>query len=270
MGGPVESQVRQDARSAVISRVPTGMIDSDRLREGALVLGIELSGEQLNRFDAFAAAIAAKNRVMNLTRVPVEEFVPRHFLDSLTLAFTFAKAFGRSLEAAGPGSLLDVGPGAGLPGIALKIAFPELGLTLLDASRKTAQFLSETCEMLGLGGARVIAERAEVVGRRSEYRESFDLVVARALAPMIPLCELTVPLVRPGGVALLTKSASARQEIAQAIPAIQRFGGKLVLSPEIEVPTTDARRIIAVVEKIGGTPERFPRTWAEIKRGEGR
>jgi 16S rRNA (guanine527-N7)-methyltransferase len=153
--------------------------------------------------------------------------------------------------------LVDVGSGGGLPGLALKIARPDLELTLIEANHRKAAFLQHAAAVLGLEGVEVVARRAEEAGRDSAYRDHFDAAVARALAPMPVLVELCLPLVRVGG-RLLAMKAAAEAEVEAALPAIAKLGGELVA---IEAAPTAIRERgqVVVVAKIAPTPDEFPR-----------
>jgi 16S rRNA (guanine527-N7)-methyltransferase len=157
----------------------------------------------------------------------------------------------------GPLRVVDVGSGGGLPGLPLKIARPELRLTLLEANLRKAAFLVQAVARLGLDGVEVVAERAETAGRDPRYREAFDFALARALAPMPVLVELCLPLVAVGGRLLAMKTA-ATAEASAAEPAIRRLGGELV---EIGAATSEARSLgqVVVVAKVAPTPAEFPR-----------
>lgn len=157
----------------------------------------------------------------------------------------------------GPLRLIDVGSGGGLPGLPLKIARPELRLTLLEANHRKAAFLVQAAAKLGLEGVEVVAERAEIAGRDPRYREAFDVATARALAPLPVLVELCLPLVAVGG-RLLAMKTEGGAEVAAAAAAIRRLGGQL---EEVGVAASEARSLgrVVVVAKIAPTPAEFPR-----------
>ena len=157
----------------------------------------------------------------------------------------------------GVSTLVDVGSGGGLPGLALKVALPEVRLTLVEANRRKAAFLVHAAARLGLAGVEVVARRAEEAGRDPALRDRFDAAVARALAPMPVLVELCLPFVRPGG-RLLAMKAGAEAEVRAAAPAIARLAGRFVAL--VEAPSA-ARTLgqVVVIEKLGPTPDEFPR-----------
>jgi 16S rRNA (guanine527-N7)-methyltransferase len=154
-------------------------------------------------------------------------------------------------------TVVDVGSGGGLPGLALKIARPDLELTLVEASGRKAAFLQHAAASLGLGGVRVVARRAEDAGRDAALRESFDAAVARAVAAMPVLVELCLPLVKVGG-CLLAMKAAAEEEVASALPAIAELGGELDGIHETPTALRDRGQVV-VIRKIAATPARFPR-----------
>lgn len=216
------------------------MIDVERLAEGASALGLSLSPRQLEQFDAYASLLAEWNEKMNLTRVPPEEFVPLHFLDSLTVL---------SAVPVGPGNrLIDVGTGAGFPGVPLKIAIPGLEVTLLDATRKRLDFLSAVIEELGLEDIRVLHARAEDAGK-GKHRGAYTLVTARAVARLGQLAEWLLPFARVGGKVVSMKSATVDDELAEAMPVIESLGGRLDAAKRVRVPTTEIDRTLVVIGK---------------------
>ena len=231
--------------------------DRERLRLGATGLEVQLDERQLDQFETYARRIEETNRVMNLTRVPWEEYVPRHFLDSLTTAKV--ASFHPDM------TVLDVGTGVGLPGIALKIAFPQIKLTLLDTKHKYIQYLDRACKELGFNDVMLLEGRAEEIAHNKEHRDKYHLVVARALSAMPVLTELTLPFVRISGLLVALKSEDARKEIEEAKPVIISLGGNLIDILEVSLPTTDIVRLLPVIRKFERTPSNYPRAWKLIK-----
>lgn len=212
-------------------------------------LGVSLNDTQCAKLERYAELLADWNTRMNLTRVPLEETWRRHFLDSLVVA--------AGADFAGARTLCDLGTGAGLPGMVLKIAFPGLEVTLVDSVRKKLSFLDAVIEDLGLEGVRTLHGRAEDIGRDARHRERYDIVTARAVAEMRVLVELALPLLRKGGRAVFLKGADCTEELAAAGPAITKLGAQVVQSREIllhELKTT-----LLVLEKTAPTPPAFPR-----------
>lgn len=218
--------------------------------------GLSLSEAQTALLRRYLEHLYAVNQQMNLTRVPPEQAVGRHLLDSLCLFAVYSPPAGARV--------LDIGTGAGLPGIPMAIARPDLKVTLLDSHGKTVRFLQQTCALLGLN-AEVVQARAEEWAHDPAAREQFDLVVARAVAPMAPLSELMVPFLKTGGVGLALKSAGETAEILRAAPAALVLGATLeVQTVEFETEQGVLQRSIAVLHKQTSTPAPYPRRWAQI------
>ncbi len=195
-----------------------------------------------------------RNRVMNLTAITEPRDVAAlHLLDSLALIQTA----GLTTE-----KVVDVGAGAGFPGMPLAIVMPSLHLTLLDSLGKRVDFLKETCEALGLENTECVQARAE----EFDHRESFDAAVSRAVAALPVLCELCLPLVKPGGQMLAMKSSHTGEEIDQAKPAIRTLGGQLEWVKDYTIPTTDVVHRVVCIRKISPTPKKYPRRFALIKK----
>ena len=196
------------------------------------------------------------NQRVNLTRVPAEQAVGRHLVDSLCLLAVYTPPEGARV--------LDIGTGAGLPGIPLAIVRPDLQLTLLDSHGKTVQFLREACAALGLP-ATVVQARAEEWAHNPDAREQFDLAVARAVAKMPILTELMTPFLKVGGVGLALKSTGETDEILSAAPAAQRLGAMLeVHTVSFETEQGTLSRAIGLLRKERLTPEQYPRAWKQI------
>jgi 16S rRNA (guanine527-N7)-methyltransferase len=225
----------------------------DILLEGAPAHGIRLSEEQLSQFERYLALLQEWSRRMNLVSDASSESVQRrHFLESLALGAVL-----REREVLRPAStVLDVGAGAGFPGIVLKIAWPGIELALLEATAKKAAFLEAAVEALGLGGARVLTGRAEDLAHDASLRGAFDLVVARAVAPLPALLELTLPFARIGGRVVTPKGSRAASEVAAAKGALDALGGKAFVVP-FNVPGPP-QSIIAVMKQ-RETPAQYPR-----------
>ena len=204
----------------------------------------------------YAVRLLERNQVMNLTAITEpKEVASLHLLDSLEL-----------IPSAGlrRGTLLDVGTGAGLPGLPLAVVVPELQVTLLDSQRKRVDFLRETCQSLGLENASCVHARAEEYA--VEKREGFDWVVSRAVASLPVLAELCLPLTKPGGHFLAMKSSHTEEEIQQAKRAIRLLGGRIAWIKDYCIPTTDVTHRLICIEKIKSTPKQYPRRFAQIKK----
>ena len=200
------------------------------LRDGAFELGTALSDAQLDQLDEFAIFMVETNRTHNLTRVVEPEAIATlHILDSLT---TLAAADFRKNA-----TLVDVGAGAGFPGIPIAIARPDLSVTLVDSTRKKTDFLSRAITRLGISNAVAIHARAEDLGHEKGHREHYDIACARALAEMSVLAELCLPLVRIGGITIAQKAAGIAAEVDRARPVIGQLGGRVERSVSIGSPT---------------------------------
>ncbi|MCX8053913.1 MAG: 16S rRNA (guanine(527)-N(7))-methyltransferase RsmG [Armatimonadetes bacterium] len=229
----------------------------DLLKTGASELDIELSAAQLTQFDQFARLLVETNREFNLTRITdPHAIVVNHLLDSLLCLWSQEVGIGANV--------IDVGTGAGFPGIPIKIARPDLRLTLVDATQKKIGFIANVIQELGLKEAKAIHARAEELGRNVAYREQYDLVYARALAEMPVLVELCLALVRPGGLVVATKGPKSDTEINAARPTISQLGATIEKIVRTHIPGTDIARVIPVILKTRRTPSRYPRPYAQI------
>lgn len=231
----------------------------DALIAGAAALGLPLAPAQQAAFARYCEILLEANRRLNLTSV-VEpaEVATRHFLDSLTCALPLLARWG-SAVAVPALRTIDVGSGAGFPGVPLKLVLPQLELTLLEATAKKAAFLRQLVAALGLTGVTVIAERAETLARVAGHREAYDLALARALAPLAPLLELTLPFLRLGGVLVAPRRGDLPAEIAAAAYACETLGGGTPTVVPITVPPLADGRALVVVEKVRPTPTAYPR-----------
>ncbi|HMQ29129.1 MAG TPA: 16S rRNA (guanine(527)-N(7))-methyltransferase RsmG [Chloroflexaceae bacterium] len=212
--------------------------------------GFPLSDEQLARFRVYADELAAWNAHTNLTAIGDREGVyVRHFLDSLALAPQLGPA---------PGSLIDLGTGAGFPGVPLKLLRPELKLTLVDSVGKKTAFLVHLVSRLGLRDARVVTARAEELGRDPAERERYGVVTARAVADLRVLAEYGLPLLGVGGRMLAPKGAGAQEEAAAAARAIGLLGGELAAVEPVALPGVEPRALV-IIAKVAPTDRRYPR-----------
>ena len=232
------------------------------LVEGAVDLGLTLSRDQIAQFTRYASLLEDWNEKLNLTRVPPEEYATLHFLDSLTLL----PLIRNPQSAIRNPKLLDVGSGAGLPGLALKIAIPTLDVTLMDSTKKKLDFLDVVFTDLELTGIRSLHARAEEAGRDPTHREKYDIVVARAVSEMNILAEWLLPLTKVGGTAIAMKSAGAEPEIEKAKLAIRKVGGKLQAVEQVRIPNTEIDRLLVVMQKDRPTEFQFPRPGTIIKQ----
>lgn len=228
------------------------------LTEGARALGFELSAEQLAAFERYADLLLSSGRRTGVTAIGTRERIEqRHFLESLALARALLDK--GILDDRAPLSVLDVGTGAGVPGLPLKILLPRLRLTLLDARQRTASFLAELLYALAIDDVEPVTARAEDAGRDPAYREQFDLVLARALAPLPVLLELTLPFVPVGGRLAAPKGSGAAREIEASGGALAALGGAIVSSEPLNAPGGISGQRLVLVEKLVSTPSRYPR-----------
>ncbi len=226
----------------------------DSLTAGASGLGLTLSAAQRDRFETYYRELTEWNRRANLTAITGYEQVQlNHFLDALTVALVWRPA------ATGATRVIDVGSGGGVPGVPLRIVFPEIRLTLLEATAKKADFLRHLTERLGLDDVETVVGRSEEVAHDERFREVFDLVLARGVAPMPALAELTLPFAATGGIVVAHKKGDIDEEIRQASSAIETMGGRLREVRAVELPEFADNRCLVVVEKVAATPAKYPR-----------
>lgn len=216
------------------------------------VLGVTLNDTQLKQFDQYYELLVEWNKVMNLTAITeYEEVVVKHFVDSLSLV--------KAIDIEKVHTVIDIGTGAGFPGVPLKIAFPHLKITLLDSLNKRINFLNEVIDKLGLEEISTIHGRAEDFARKLEYREQFDLCVSRAVANLSTLSEYCLPYVKVGGVFLPYKSGEIDQEVDEAATALKVLGGKMKKVEKFQLPDSDISRSFVVIAKTKNTGKKFPR-----------
>lgn len=233
------------------------MIDTAYMHRIAAAEDIELSPAQLQQLDTYAAFLVAYNEKVNLTAIiGAEEIAQRHFLDSLL----FCKLLPTGT------ALIDIGTGAGFPGMVAKIFDPSLQLTLLDSLQKRLVFLQQLAEKLGFGDeVQLVHARAEEAGRDRMYREQYPCATARAVANLAVLCEYCLPYVQVGGTFYALKGPDGEQELAQAQRAITLLGGQVQEVRHCALPD-DSRRTIIAVKKISQTPTKYPRNGGKIKK----
>jgi len=229
----------------------------DQLAQETAVFGIHLTPHQLGQFAQYQALLLEWNQRLNLTAIrEPQQIQRRHFLDALTCATVMEGGDGRTPNES---SLIDVGTGAGFPGLPLKILYPGLQLTLVESIVKKARFLENVVSELGLAGVIILTERAEVVGQDSDHRGQYDWAVARAVAEMRILVEYLLPLCQIGGSALAQKGSNASKEAELAKNAIKVLGGAPPQLFPIQLPEREETHYLARIKKETETPSQYPR-----------
>ena len=237
---------------------------AEKMKAGTRELNITLSQRQLEQFFKYYEMLVETNKVMNLTAITEEgDVVAKHFCDSLCLVKAYHELLDRESEGEAKDmktvSVIDVGTGAGFPGIPLKIAFPQIKLTLLDSLNKRVKLLEQVCRELELENVQCIHGRAEDAGRMKEHREQYDLAVSRAVANLASLSEYCIPFVKRNGYFVSYKSGSSDEEIQQAEKAVNILGGKIEKTDKFLLPETDMGRALVNIKKIKITPAKYPR-----------
>lgn len=226
----------------------------DKMTEGTRELGIVLSEKQMEQFYRYYELLVEWNKVMNLTGITeLEEVVSKHFIDSLALVKAVPLQDGRRASA------IDVGTGAGFPGLPLKIAFPNLEITLMDSLNKRINFLNEVIDKLGLEKVTAVHGRAEEMAANITHRQQYDLCVSRAVSNLAVLCEYCLPFVAKGGTFVSYKSADSDAEIQEGKKAISILGGKLINIDKFKLPDSDLGRALVCIKKVKDTPKKYPR-----------
>lgn len=228
---------------------------SELLKKWCSENNIKIDSVQLEQFERYAALLKEWNEKMNLTAITDDEGIAvKHFIDSITL-LKFADI---------KGSVIDIGTGAGFPGIPLKIMLPDIELTLLDSLNKRLVFLDTVCRELDIQ-AELIHSRAEESSLKAEYREQYDFAVSRAVANLPALCEYCIPYVKRGGVFISMKGPDGENELAAAENAIAILGGKAEDVRLLTLPDESSRTVITI-KKVKSTPEKYPRRGQKINK----
>lgn len=247
-----------DLTSTTESTLP--LPDLDLLIAGCGDLGMPLTDQQIGQFQRYYVELVTWNKKFNLTSITeLDDVQNKHFLDSILGLPIIAEALGETLPLRRPLHAIDVGTGAGFPGVVLKIMWPALRLTLLDGTGKKIRFLTQLVESLGLENVRVVQGRAEEVGRDEAFRGQFDLVTARAVASLNTLAEYLLPLARRNGHVLAYKGPSLPMEFMEARKAIDLLGGEVERMAPSTLPNTDEERFLLLIRKVKRTPITYPR-----------
>lgn len=233
------------------------MVNTNLLISDAEKLGLSIENDKIKQFEKLAELLVEQNKTMNLTAITDPDGIAvKHFADSISVLN--AAKFDEKAR------VLDVGTGAGFPGIPLLIMRPDLDLTMLDSTAKKLKYVANTVEELGLT-ANVLHTRAEEAGQSKEYRETFDIVCSRAVAALNVLCEYCLPFVKVGGVFVAMKAAKAREEIEGAKAAIKLLGGQIVDEKSFTLSDGGERNLI-IIKKISHVPPKYPRVSAQIAK----
>lgn len=225
---------------------------TDFIKEKIQELGLSVDERQAEQFDLYYQILIQWNSFMNLTAITdFEEVVRKHFVDSLSII--------QVINPKDVDNLIDIGTGAGFPGIPLKIMYPHLKVTLLDSLKKRIDFLQEVVGQLKLEGIEAIHGRAEDYAKKGKKREQYDLCVSRAVANLSTLSEYCLPYVKIGGVFIPYKSGEVEKELEKAKSAVFLLGGKTEASKTFKLPGTDIGRSLLYIRKVNGCPVKYPR-----------
>ncbi len=235
-------------------------VDLHLLAEGCQQLAMPLTTAQLAQFSLYYQELITWNQKFNLTGITdLQEVQTKHFLDSVASLPLITEVLQETIPPSRTLRCIDVGTGAGLPGIPLKLVAPIFHWTLLDGTGKKITFLRHVIEQLGLTEIEVVQGRAEEIGRNNAFRGKFDIVTARAVAPLNVLVEYLLPLVASNGLVIIYKGAGTPQEFMEARKAIQILGGEALRIVPIQIPFLDEQRFIILIKKVRPTPNLYPR-----------
>lgn len=228
----------------------------EQLIEGARNLNVQLTDQQVEQLIQYKEILVEWNEKMNLTAITEDfEVITKHFLDCLTVQ--------SSIDLTKVETLVDVGTGAGFPGLVLKIAFPNVKITLIDSLNKRLKFLQHVIDTLGLQNIECVHGRAEDLGKNKLYREKFEVCASRAVANLAVLSEYTLPFVKKGGYLIALKGQKLDEELVEGEKAIKILGGEIDQVFDVVVPYTDLNHRIAKIKKVKETPRKFPRKAGE-------
>jgi len=234
------------------------MIDKLMLEQGVNELNLAISGAQIDTFDSLAELLIECNESVNLTSILTpSRILTEHFLDSITCLTV--------IEPPGKGTILDIGTGAGFPGLPIAIMFPDLECILMDSTQKKLNFIDNVCEILNISNVTTLHARAEAAAHDKNLREKFDIVYARAVGEMKILSELCLPFVAIDGHFIAQKSMDYEIELEKGKSMIGNLGGKVSRIYTKKIPFTEIKRTLIVMEKIKSTPKDFPRHYSKIK-----
>ena len=229
--------------------------DENILIDGCQKMGININNEQIRKFSRYLELLVQWNQKINLTSLKTsQEIIIKHFLDSISCV----KVINKYVNKEGI-SVIDVGAGAGFPGIPIKIICPSIRLSLLEARKKKSIFLKKVTEEMNFQQAKILNGRAEAFGKSADHRERYDVVISRAVAPLNVLSEYCLPLVRVGGLFIAQKGRSYRQETEKSLKTVKVLGGELIGAENVRIPFINQERYLLVIKKIKDTPSKYPR-----------
>ena len=229
--------------------------DENILIDGAQKIGINLNKEQIKIFSQYLELLIQWNQKINLTSLKTpQEIIIKHFLDSISCI----KVFDKYIDIEGI-SIIDVGTGAGFPGIPIKIVCPSISLSLLEARKKKTIFLEKIVEEMNFQRVEILNGRAEAFGKCPDYREKYDIALSRAVALLSTLSEYCLPLIRVGGLFVAQRGRSYKEEIDKALKTVQLLGGELIGVENVRIPFINQERYLLVIKKIKDTPSKYPR-----------
>ncbi|MBA7559580.1 16S rRNA (guanine(527)-N(7))-methyltransferase RsmG [Candidatus Atribacteria bacterium 1244-E10-H5-B2] len=229
--------------------------DENILIDGCQKMGININNEQIRKFSRYLELLVQWNQKINLTSLKTpKEIIIKHFLDSISCV----KVINKYVNIEGI-SVIDVGAGAGFPGMPIKIIYPSIRLSLLEARKKKTIFLEKVTEEINFQKVKILNGRAEIFGRSVDFREKYDIVISRAVAPLNVLSEYCLPLVRVGGLFIAQKGRSYKQETEKSLKTVQVLGGELIGAENVRIPFINQERYLLVIKKIKDTPSKYPR-----------
>ena len=233
------------------------MIDLYLLKQGIEELGLSASESQIELMDQYAEALIEKNKVMNLTRITEpEKILTDHFLDSLTTLLADTPKDGDLF--------LDIGTGAGFPGVPIAIMNPNSKIVMLDSTAKKINFVKETCQNLSISNVDFLTGRGEILAHNRDFREKFECVAARAVSDLKILSEIALPFVKLGGVFIALKSINIKDEVQRSQNTIKNLGGVIEEIKTLKVPVSNTEKALIIIKKISKTQKKYPREYGEI------
>jgi len=229
--------------------------DENILIDGCQKMGININNEQIRKFSRYLELLVQWNQKINLTSLKTsQEIIIKHFLDSISCVKAINNYVNKEEI-----SVIDVGAGAGFPGIPIKIICPSIRLSLLEARKKKSIFLKKVTEEMNFQQAKILNGRAETFGKSADHRERYDVAISRAVAHLNVLSEYCLPLVKVGGLFIAQKGRSYKQETKKSLKTVQVLGGELIGAENVRIPFINQERYLLVIKKIKDTPSKYPR-----------